>query len=127
MWPSLGCPSSRIYSASCRGVLIYGREVPMVYHIVRLFPLLSSPSAPLSPPPPAPRIHAEQDMAGLLKPRAAPLLVEAIRSVTNLPIHFHTHATSSCSLATALEMARAGCDIIDFATASMADCTSQPR
>lgn len=66
-------------------------------------------------------------MAGLLKPRAAPLLVEAIRSVTDLPIHFHTHATSSCSLATALEMARAGCDVIDFATASMADCTSQPR
>lgn len=68
-----------------------------------------------------------QDMAGLLKPRSAPLLVEAIRSVTDLPIHFHTHATSSCSLATALEMARAGCDVIDFATASMADCTSQPR
>ncbi|CAM9491937.1 unnamed protein product [Ectocarpus fasciculatus] len=67
-----------------------------------------------------------QDMAGLLKPRSAPLLVEAIRSVTDLPIHFHTHATSSCSLATALEMARAGCDVIDFATASMADCTSQP-
>lgn len=66
-------------------------------------------------------------MAGLLKPRSAPLLVEAIRSVTDLPIHFHTHATSSCSLATALEMARAGCDVIDFATASMADCTSQPR
>ncbi|CAB1101718.1 unnamed protein product [Ectocarpus sp. CCAP 1310/34] len=67
-----------------------------------------------------------KDMAGLLKPRSAPLLVEAIRSVTDLPIHFHTHATSSCSLATALEMARAGCDVIDFATASMADCTSQP-
>lgn len=50
-------------------------------------------------------------MAGLLKPRSAPLLVEAIRSVTDLPIHFHTHATSSCSLATALEMARAGCDV----------------
>lgn len=53
-------------------------------------------------------------MAGLLKPRSAPLLVEAIRSVTDLPIHFHTHATSSCSLATALEMARAGCDVSLF-------------
>ncbi|CAN0471155.1 unnamed protein product, partial [Discosporangium mesarthrocarpum] len=68
-----------------------------------------------------------KDMAGLLKPNAAPALMEAVRSVTDLPVHFHTHATSSCSLATALEMARAGCDIIDFATASMADCTSQPR
>lgn len=54
---------------------------------------------------------SRKDMAGLLKPRSAPLLVEAIRSVTDLPIHFHTHATSSCSLATALEMARAGCDV----------------
>jgi pyruvate carboxylase len=32
-----------------------------------------------------------------------------------------------CSLGVqALEMARAGCDIIDFAIASMADLTSQP-
>ena len=46
--------------------------------------------------------------------------------VCDLPIHFHTHCTSSASLAVALEMSRAGCDIIDFAIASMADLTSQP-
>ena len=41
--------------------------------------------------------------------------------VTDLPVHFHTHSTSSASLATTIMMARAGCDIIDFATASLAD------
>ncbi|CAM9493429.1 unnamed protein product [Heterosigma akashiwo] len=67
-----------------------------------------------------------KDMAGLCKPLAAKPLVEAIRSVTDLPIHFHTHATSSASLATCMEMSKAGCDIIDFSAASMADGTAQP-
>lgn len=67
-----------------------------------------------------------KDMAGLLKPRAALPLMNALREVTDLPIHFHTHATSGASLATAIEMCRAECDIIDFAIASMSDCTSQP-
>lgn len=67
-----------------------------------------------------------KDMAGLLRPLEVAPLLNAIREVTDLPIHFHTHATSSGALATCLEMARCGCDIIDFATASMADGTSQP-
>jgi len=67
-----------------------------------------------------------KDMAGLLRPLEAEPLLKAIREVTDLPIHFHTHATSSGSLATCMEMARHGCDIIDFCTASMADGTSQP-
>jgi len=67
-----------------------------------------------------------KDMAGLLRPLEAGPLLKAVREVTDLPIHFHTHATSSGSLATCMEMARHGCDIIDFCTASMADGTSQP-
>mmetsp|Transcript_97216 Transcript_97216/g.278282 ORF Transcript_97216/g.278282 Transcript_97216/m.278282 type:complete len:480 (+) Transcript_97216:560-1999(+) len=67
-----------------------------------------------------------KDMAGLLKPQAATPLMAAIREVTDLPVHFHTHCTSSASLATAIEMTRAGCDVVDFATASMADLSSQP-
>lgn len=67
-----------------------------------------------------------KDMAGLLRPREAGPLLAAIREVTDLPVHFHTHATSSGSLATCMEMARHNCDIIDFCTASMADGTSQP-
>jgi acetyl-CoA carboxylase carboxyl transferase alpha subunit/acetyl-CoA carboxylase carboxyl transferase beta subunit len=67
-----------------------------------------------------------KDMAGLCKPLAARPLLAAIREVTDLPVHFHTHATSSASLATCMEMAMAGCDIVDFCAASMADGTSQP-
>ena len=50
----------------------------------------------------------------------------AIKEVTDLPVHFHTHDTSGGSIASALAMAAAGCHIIDFATAAMANCTSQP-
>lgn len=68
-----------------------------------------------------------KDMAGLLRPFEVEPLMKAIReAVGDMPIHFHTHATSSGSLATTMEMARCGCNIIDFATASMADGTSQP-
>lgn len=65
-------------------------------------------------------------MAGLLKPQMAEPLMKAIRSVTDLPVHFHTHNTSSAALVTCVEMARAGCSIIDLAMASMSDTTSQP-
>ena len=53
-------------------------------------------------------------------------LVDAIRSVSDLPIHFHTHNTTSAMLATLMMMSQAGCDIVDCALASMADGTSQP-
>jgi len=67
-----------------------------------------------------------KDMAGLLRPPMAKPLIDAIRSVTDLPIHFHTHNTSSCELATLMMMSAAGCDIVDCCSASMADGTSQP-
>lgn len=67
-----------------------------------------------------------KDMAGLLRPLECKPLLDAIRSVTDLPIHFHTHSTSSGTLTTCVEMTKHGCDIVDFATASMADGTSQP-
>jgi pyruvate carboxylase len=69
-----------------------------------------------------------KDMAGLLRPNEAGILVKALRDVlpASMPIHFHTHSTSSGAIATCMEMARHGCDIIDVCTASMADGTSQP-
>ena len=71
-------------------------------------------------------IIAIKDMAGLLRPFESGPLLQAIREACDLPVHFHTHATSAGSIATAMEMARNGCEIIDFCTASMADGTSQP-
>ena len=69
-----------------------------------------------------------KDMAGLLKPSAAAPIMKALREGAgeDIPIHFHTHATSSISLATILAMSDAGCDIVDTCIASMADGTSQP-
>ena len=73
-------------------------------------------------------ILAVKDMAGLLRPLEVEPLMSALRRAVGVsfPIHFHTHATSGGSIATCIEMARVGCNIIDFATASMADGTSQP-
>jgi pyruvate carboxylase len=67
-----------------------------------------------------------KDMAGLFRPQMAKPFLEALRSVTDLPVHFHTHNTSSAALSAAIDMARSGCAVIDLAIASMSDTTSQP-
>ena len=68
-----------------------------------------------------------QDMAGLLKPRAGALLVDAIRQRhPDLPIHIHTHDTSGAGVASMLECAKAGADVIDVAVDAMSGMTSQP-
>ncbi len=68
-----------------------------------------------------------KDMAGLLKPDAATLLIEALKSETNLPLHLHTHDTSSIQSATYLRAVEAGVDVIDVALSSMSGLTSQPN
>ncbi|XP_058790854.1 pyruvate carboxylase, mitochondrial [Phymastichus coffea] len=68
-----------------------------------------------------------KDMAGLLKPKAAHLLVDAIRQRhPDLPIHIHTHDTSGCGVASMLACAEAGADVVDVAVDSMSGMTSQP-
>uniref|UniRef100_A0A7E4VII3 Pyruvate carboxylase n=2 Tax=Panagrellus redivivus TaxID=6233 RepID=A0A7E4VII3_PANRE len=68
-----------------------------------------------------------KDMAGLLKPEAAKLLITAIRDRhPDVPIHIHTHDTSGAGVASMLECARAGADIVDAAVDSMSGMTSQP-
>lgn len=68
-----------------------------------------------------------KDMAGLLKPQAAKLMVTSLRSkYPDLPIHIHTHDTSGASVASMLECAKAGADIVDVAVDSMSGMTSQP-
>jgi len=69
---------------------------------------------------------AIKDMAGLLKPAHAKPLVDVVRSVCDLPVHFHTHNTSSAQLATLHAMADASCDVVDGCFAAWADGTSQP-
>ncbi|MCA9540837.1 MAG: biotin/lipoyl-binding protein, partial [Myxococcales bacterium] len=71
-------------------------------------------------------ILAIKDMAGLLKPRAAVMLVDALREATDLPIHLHTHDTSGNGLAMLLAAVGAGVDAVDVALSSMSGLTSQP-
>ncbi|MCW2308724.1 pyruvate carboxylase [Rhodobium gokarnense] len=67
-----------------------------------------------------------KDMAGLLKPAAATVLVKALREATDLPIHFHTHDTSGISAATVLAAVDAGVDAVDGAMDALSGMTSQP-
>ena len=57
-----------------------------------------------------------KDMAGLLKPEAAKILVGAIRQkYPDLPIHVHSHDTAGISTASMLAAAAAGADVVDVA------------
>ena len=67
-----------------------------------------------------------KDMAGLCKPYAAYALVKALREEVGVPIHFHTHDTSSINSGSILRACDAGVDIADAALASMGSMTSQP-
>ncbi len=67
-----------------------------------------------------------KDMAGLLKPSAAATLVKALKEEVGLPIHFHTHDTSGAAIATIMEAARAGVDVVDCAMDALSGNTSQP-
>ncbi|HZN92249.1 MAG TPA: pyruvate carboxylase, partial [Myxococcales bacterium] len=67
-----------------------------------------------------------KDMAGLVRPGAAGMLIDALRSTTKLPIHFHTHDTSGNGIATYLEAIEHGVHVVDCAFSSMAGLTSQP-
>lgn len=71
-------------------------------------------------------ILAIKDMAGLLRPQAASILVSALRSRFDLPVHVHTHDTPGGQLATYLAAWTAGADAVDGASAAMAGTTSQP-
>jgi len=68
-----------------------------------------------------------KDMAGLLKPQAARILVGALRrEFPDMPIHLHTHDTAGTGVATSLAAAEAGADIVDAAIDSFSGLTSQP-
>ena len=70
---------------------------------------------------------AIKDMAGLLKPYAATELVGALKDTVKLPIHLHTHDTSSLQSATYLKAIEAGVDVVDVALGGLSGLTSQPN
>ena len=70
---------------------------------------------------------AIKDMAGLLKPYAATELVAALKDTVDLPIHLHTHDTSSLQSATYLKAIEAGVDVVDVALGGLSGLTSQPN
>ncbi|MEZ5058765.1 MAG: pyruvate carboxylase [Saprospiraceae bacterium] len=72
-------------------------------------------------------ILAIKDMAGLLKPKAAEILIPALREAVDLPIHLHTHDTSGIQSATYLKAVECGVDVMDVALSSMSGLTSQPN
>ncbi len=67
-----------------------------------------------------------KDMAGLLKPAAASVLVKTLKEEIGLPVHFHTHDTSGTSAATIMAASAAGVDAVDAAMDAFSGGTSQP-
>lgn len=72
-------------------------------------------------------ILAIKDMAGLLKPYAAKELIPALKDTVDIPIHLHTHDTSSLQPATYMQAIEAGVDAVDVALGGMSGLTSQPN
>ena len=66
-----------------------------------------------------------KDMAGLLKPAAARVLVKTLKEEVGLPVHFHTHDTAGIACASILAAAEAGVDAADVAMDSLSGNTSQ--
>ncbi|MGI9545771.1 MAG: pyruvate carboxylase [Flavobacteriaceae bacterium] len=68
-----------------------------------------------------------KDMAGLLKPEAAFELISALKSEVKIPIHLHTHDTSSVQAATYLRAIDAGVDVVDVSLGGLSGMTAQPN
>lgn len=72
-------------------------------------------------------ILAIKDMAGLLKPYSAYELISELKQKIKIPIHLHTHDTSSLQPAMYLKAVEAGVDVIDVALGGLSGLTSQPN
>jgi pyruvate/oxaloacetate carboxyltransferase/biotin carboxyl carrier protein len=67
-----------------------------------------------------------KDMAGLLSPDDAYMLIKALKKAVDLPIELHCHSTSGFSEYTFQRAIQAGVDIIDTCSAPFACRTSHP-
>ncbi len=65
-----------------------------------------------------------KDMAALLKPYDAYVLVKAIKKEVDLPVHVHSHATTGMSVATLVKSAEAGAEVLDTVISPMSMGTS---
>ncbi len=72
-------------------------------------------------------ILAIKDMAGLLKPQQAGILVSELKKVVNIPVHLHTHDTSSIQAATYLKAIEANVDVVDCSLGALSGLTAQPN
>jgi pyruvate carboxylase len=72
-------------------------------------------------------VLAVKDMGGLCQPRAAYMLVKALKEEVGLPVHFHTHDTSGIAAASVLAAIEAGADAVDGAIDALSGLTSQPN
>jgi len=72
-------------------------------------------------------ILAIKDMAGLLQPYAATELIGSLKQTVNIPIHLHTHDTSSMQAGTYANAIDAGVDVVDVALGGLSGLTSQPN
>ena len=67
-----------------------------------------------------------KDMAGLIAPYDAYVLVKALKAATRLPIHMHSHFTSGMAPMSQLKAIEAGVDIIDTCMTPYAYRSSHP-
>lgn len=67
-----------------------------------------------------------KDMAGILTPHSAYVLVKRLKESVSIPIELHTHSTSGIASMTYLKAVEAGVDIIDTAISPFGEGTSQP-
>ncbi|MEM2920867.1 MAG: pyruvate carboxylase subunit B [Candidatus Bathyarchaeia archaeon] len=67
-----------------------------------------------------------KDMAGILLPTDAFLLVSQLRKALRIPVQIHSHCTSGMASTTYLMAIKAGASIIDTATSPLSSRTSLP-
>lgn len=67
-----------------------------------------------------------KDMAGILSPIDAEILVSALKKNIDVPIQIHSHMTSGMAVATYVDSVKAGAEAIDCAISPMSGFSSQP-
>ena len=67
-----------------------------------------------------------KDMAGILTPGAADILIGALTKSLKIPVQLHSHMTSGMAPAMYLSAVKAGCGTVDTAVSTMAGYSSQP-